>query len=195
MCSLHKGESVSLLSLEESAPLLYVYGAILSTQSVECLLQRQHQQQLVVFAFSHCLCRCLFRLTSVRLCLSLFALAFPPCLLPLPFPFAFCSVCYTENRVSPIHRGESAPPLSLYKGESVLSTRRGECPSTICRGGWQMRHSGVEPPSMYSSGEFNDNEVLYMTQEGPLSIQRIECLLYTEGPCLVFTILIQCMIY
>ena len=58
-----------------------------------------------------------------------------------------------------------------------------------------MRHSGVEPPGMYSSGEFNDNEVLYMTQEGPLSIQRIECLLYTEGPCLVFTIFIQCMIY
>ena len=58
-----------------------------------------------------------------------------------------------------------------------------------------MRHSGVEPPGMYSSGEFNDNEVLYMTQEGPLSIQRIECLLYTEGPCLVFTILIQRVIY
>ena len=36
-----------------------------------------------------------------------------------------------------------------------------------------MRHSGVEPPGMYSSGEFNDNEVLYMTQEGPLSIQRM----------------------
>ena len=38
----------------------------------------------------------------------------------------------------------------------------------------------MEPPDMYSSGEFNDTETLYMTREGPLSIQRIECLLYTE---------------
>ena len=64
----------------------------------------------------------------------------------------------------------------------AVSTRRGGCPSAICRGGWQLRHSRVEPPDMYSSGEFNDNEVLYMTREGPLSIQRIECLLYT-GEC------------
>ena len=34
---------------------------------------------------------------------------------------------------------------------------------------------------MYSSGEFNDNETLYMTRGGPLSIQRIECLLYTTA--------------
>ena len=53
----------------------------------------------------------------------------------------------------------------------------------------------MEPPDMYSSGEFNDNEALYMTREGPLSIQRIECLLYTEGPCLVYIILIQCVLY
>ena len=38
----------------------------------------------------------------------------------------------------------------------------------------------MEPPDLYSSGEFKDNEAHFMTREGPLSIQRIECLQYTE---------------
>jgi hypothetical protein len=54
--------------------------------------------------------------------------------------------------VSAIHRGESVP----------------------------VSKELMEPPDMYSSGEFNDNEARYMTREGPLSIQRIECLQYTE---------------
>ena len=39
----------------------------------------------------------------------------------------------------------------------------------------------MEPPDLYSSGEFKDNEAHFMTREGPLSIQRIECLLYTRA--------------
>ena len=72
-------------------------------------------------------------------------------------PSAICRggrhVLYTENRMPSIHRGESVPPLSLYKGESVFSTRRRECPSAICRGGWQLRHSGVENLHLNGSGQ------------------------------------------
>ena len=38
----------------------------------------------------------------------------------------------------------------------------------------------MEPPDLYSSGEFKDNDAHFITREGPLSIQRIECLQYTK---------------
>ena len=56
----------------------------------------------------------------------------------------------------------------------------------------------IQPPDLYSSGEFKDNEAHFMTREGPLSIQRIECLQYTEERVSLLFLYIQrreCLIY
>ena len=152
MFSTQRRECLSVISRGECPFVICIGGHTLDT---ECRVS-----PATTTSTTTC-CLCLFPLplpllVPVVLCPPLpfsVRLGLSTCLLPLPFPFAFCSVCYTENRVSPIHRGESVP----------------------------VSKELVEPPDMYSSGEFNDNETLYMTQGGPLSIQRIECLLYTRA--------------
>ena len=70
--------------------------------------------------------------------------------------------------------------LYTEEGVSLCYILRRQIPS-LCRGeSVPVSKELMEPPNMYSSGEFNDNDALYMTREGPLSIQRIECLQYTE---------------
>ena len=58
---------------------------------------------------------------------------------------------YTEYRVPPIHRRQSVPPPSLYTEERVTSFHRGE----------------IVP-------------LLYVEEAGSFSVQKRDCLLYTE---------------
>ena len=96
---------------------------------------------------------------------------------------AFRSGELASERIRPI----DAPPGYTFKtsGSSglrnVLHSR-----SNTTRFAWPepsdvpVSKELMEPPDMYSSGEFNDNEALYMSR---------------ERPCLGYVILIQGMIY
>ena len=111
---------------------------------------------------------------------------------------------YTEYRVSPIHKGENAPPPSLYRGASVFSTSRRGCPCAISRGGRSLlltkegmsclyRRESFPMPCVEETDSFSVHRgeclfphkaeiapLLYVEEADSFSVQGRRCLLYTS---------------
>ena len=80
--------------------------------------------------------------------------------------------------MSPIHKGENAPPPSLYRGASVFSTSRRGCPSAISRGGRSLLLTKEGMSCLYKRESF---PMPCVDETDPLIVQRGECPFPIQG--------------
>ena len=93
------------------------------------------------------------------------------------------------------HRGESFAPRSRYRGESVFSAKRRECPPAICRGDRLLLNTNetesvLSPQRRFSLRYMQRRQTPTLDRGGSVfSTQRIECpsAIFREGKLLLST--------